>query len=132
VNALLGGHVTAYFGNYRDSAEQIDAGKLRALATASPKRIAPLPDVPTIMESGIQVEQEGWFGLFAPAGTPKETASRLEEWFAAAVETPDVAQRLAIQALYPVRSCGADFAATIRRQYDDYGRILREANITLQ
>jgi tripartite-type tricarboxylate transporter receptor subunit TctC len=132
VNALLGGHVTSYIGNYRDTAEHIEAGKLRALATASPRRVAPLPDVPTIAESGFKVEQEGWFGLFAPGGTPKETISRLEDWFTAALQAPEVGERLAAQGLYPVHLCGADFAASIRRQFEDYGRIIREANITLQ
>jgi len=132
VNALLGSHVTAYIGNYRDTAELIDAGKLRALATLSPRRIAPLPDVPTLIESGFMVEQEGWFGLFAPAATPPDTIARLADAFTAALQAPGVGERLAAQGLYPLRMCGADFAATIRRQYADYGRIIREANIKLE
>jgi tripartite-type tricarboxylate transporter receptor subunit TctC len=132
VNALLGSHVTAYIGNYRDTAELIDAGRLRALATPSARRIAPLPDVPTLAEAGFKVEQEGWFGLFAPAGTPKDTISRLEDWFSEALQVPEVGERLAAQGLYPLHMCGADFAATIRRQYEDYGAIIRDANIKLE
>jgi tripartite-type tricarboxylate transporter receptor subunit TctC len=132
VNALLGAHVTAYIGNYRDTAELIDAGKLRALATPSARRIAPLPDVPTLAEAGFKVEQEGWFGLFAPAGTPKDTIARFEDWFSEALQVPEVGERLAPQGLYPLHMCGADFAATIRRQYEDYGAIIREANIKLE
>ena len=130
VNALLGEHVTSYFGNFRDVAEQITAGKLRALATSSRTRIEPLPDLPTVAESGYKdYELEGWFGLFAPARTPKETVSQLAVWFTAALHAPAVKAKLVVQGLYPAGICGADFSALIRRQYDEYGHAIREANI---
>jgi tripartite-type tricarboxylate transporter receptor subunit TctC len=124
VNALLGSHVTASIGNYRDAAELIDAGKLRALATASPKGIAPIPQVPTLAELGFKVEQEGWFGLPAPGGTPKDTVARLEDAFTAALQAPEVGAKLAPQGLYPIHMGGDDFAAIIRKDYEDYGRIM--------
>ena len=130
VSALLGEHVTSYFGNYRDVAEHIGAGKLRALATASRSQIDPMPDLPTVAESGFKdFELEGWFGLFAPAKTPKEKIAQIAEWFSAALHAPDVRAKLTRQGLYPVGTCGADFAVYIRKQYDEYGRIIREANI---
>jgi tripartite-type tricarboxylate transporter receptor subunit TctC len=70
-----------------------------------------------------------WFGLFAPAKTPKKIVSQLVGWFTAALQIPEVKAKLAIQGLYPVGICGADFGAFIRKQYDDYGRAIREANI---
>jgi tripartite-type tricarboxylate transporter receptor subunit TctC len=132
VNALLGRHVTAYFGNYRDVAEHVEARKLRAIVTMSRARFVPLTQVPTIAEAGFPgIEQEGWFGLFAPARTPQETVTQLAEWFSAAAAAPEIRDKLAAQGLFPAKSCGADFAAVIRRQYEDYGRVIRDARITL-
>jgi len=133
VNALLGNHVTSYFGNYADVSEQLKAGDLRALAVASRTRIDMLPDLPTIAESGYQdYEVEGWFGLFAPAKTPKETVSDLKGWFTAAMQVPDVRAKLTAIGLYPIEMCGADFAALIRKQYEEYGRVIRELHFKAQ
>jgi tripartite-type tricarboxylate transporter receptor subunit TctC len=130
VTALLGEHVTSVFTDYPTSAEQLKAGKLRALATGSRTRSEALPDVPTVAESGYQdFDVEHWFGLFAPAKTPKETVSQLVGWFTAALQVPEVKAKLVVQGLYPVGICGADFGAFFRKQYDDYGRAIREANI---
>jgi tripartite-type tricarboxylate transporter receptor subunit TctC len=130
INALLGEHVTSILAPYPAMAEQIKAGKLRALATASPARVEPLPDVPTMVESGYQgFEIDFWSGLFAPAKTPKEIVSRLEAWFSAAVRAPEIKPKLAAQGLLPVGLCGTDFGALLRKQYEENGRIIREANI---
>jgi len=130
VNSLMGEHVTSLFVNYPSAAEQVKAGRLRMLAVASRVRIETLPDLPTIAEAGYgDVEQEVWFGVVAPAKTPREQLSQLAGWFAAAVQAPEIKSKLAIQELYSVGVCGAEFAAYLRRQSDDYGRIIREANI---
>ena len=133
VTALLGEHVTSVFTDYSTLAQQLKAGKLHALATGSRTRAEALPDVPTVAESGYKdYDVEQWFGLFAPAKTPKETISQLVGWFTAALQVPEVKAKLAVQGLYPVGKCGADFGAFIRKQYDDYGRAIREANIKPQ
>jgi tripartite-type tricarboxylate transporter receptor subunit TctC len=130
VTALLGEHVTSAFINYSDVAEQLNAGRLRALATASQTRIESLPDVPTVAESGFDgYEAESWFGLFAPAKTPKDTTLRLAGWFTAATREPEFRAKLAIQGLYPVGMCGEDFGAFIREKYDEYRRVIRESNM---
>jgi tripartite-type tricarboxylate transporter receptor subunit TctC len=130
VNALLGEHVTSMFGTYPEVAEQVSAGKLRALAVASRSRIEPLPDVPTVAESGYRgYEVDIWFGLVAPAKTPESTVLLLAGWFTAAIQEPEIKAKLAIQGLYPVGTCGAVFGAFLRKQYDEYGVIIREANI---
>jgi tripartite-type tricarboxylate transporter receptor subunit TctC len=78
VNALLGGHVTAALSDYPGAAEQLKAGKLRALATVSRTRVEVLPDVPTVAEFGYRdTEADLWFGVATPAKTPKETVSRI-------------------------------------------------------
>jgi tripartite-type tricarboxylate transporter receptor subunit TctC len=130
INALLGQHVTSVLANVTDVVEQVKAGKLRALAAASRTRIEPLPDVPTVAESGYKdYEADIWYGVLAPANTPKETVSQLADWFTAAMQAHDIKPKLLVQGLYPVGLCGADFGAHIRKQYDDYGRIIGEAKI---
>jgi tripartite-type tricarboxylate transporter receptor subunit TctC len=130
VTALLGAHVTTVFTTYSTASEQLSAGTLRALATASPTRIEPLPDVPTVAESGYKdYEMNYWVGLLAPAKTPREKVSQLAGWFADAVQARDLKAKFTPLGLYPVGTCGTQFAALIRKQYDDIGRIVREANI---
>jgi tripartite-type tricarboxylate transporter receptor subunit TctC len=130
VNALLGEHVTSVLFTYAAVAAQVSAGRLRVLAIASQERIKPLPDVPTIAESGYKdINADNWFGLFAPARTPKETLAQAAGWFSTAVQSPEIKPKLAVLGHDPVGTCGADFAGFFRKQYDDYGRIIREANI---
>jgi tripartite-type tricarboxylate transporter receptor subunit TctC len=130
VNALLGEHVTSLFISYSTMAEHLKAGKLRALATGSRTRIESLPEVPTVAESGYKdFEMDYWDGVLAPARTPKNAVSQLADRFTAALQAPEVKRKLVAQGLYPVGMCGADFAALLRKQYDEYGRIIREANI---
>jgi tripartite-type tricarboxylate transporter receptor subunit TctC len=130
VTALLGGHVTSVLGNYADVAEQLNAGKLRALATASRTRIEALPNLPTVAESGYAgYEASVWIGLVVPAKTAKETVSELAGWFTTAMQVPEVKAKLVAQGLYPVGICGVEFGAFLRKQYDEYGRVIREANI---
>ena len=130
LNALLGGHVTSAFVNYAEAAEQIKAGKLRALATSSRARIAPLPDVPTVAEFGHRdYEADLWYGVVAPARTPSGALSQLADWFKAALRTPEIEPKLAAQGLYPIGTCGADFGTFLRGKQDEYGRAIRAAGI---
>jgi tripartite-type tricarboxylate transporter receptor subunit TctC len=131
VNALLGQHVHSLFVNLPSAAEQIKAGRLRPLAVASPKRIEPMPDLPTVAESDYRdAEEEVWFGVVAPAKTPKDAISQLTSWFGAAVAVPDIKAKLALQELYPVSGvCEDDFAAHLRKEHAAYGRIIRESSI---
>src|SRR5262245_22047652 len=126
--ALLGGHVTAAFAASTAFSDHLKSGRLRALATLS--RIEMLPDVPTFTELGLsELTADAWTGLLAPAKTPKETITQLGEWFVAAVHAPEVKTKLAVQQLSPAGVCGPAFAALLRKQYEDFGRVIREANI---
>ncbi len=130
VNAVLGAHVTSAVLNWSEIGAQVTAGKVRALATMALQRIEPLPDLPTVAESGYpDFETDVWFGLVAPAKTPKEAVAQLIDWFGAAVVAPEVKSKLTAQALYPNPRCGADFDAHLRRQSDLYTRLIRELNI---
>lgn len=130
VNALLGQHVNSALVNYSEVIDQISDGKLRALATTSAKRISALPDVPAVAELGYgDFEADVWFGTVVPAKTSGAVVSELVQWFTAAMEAPDVKQKLAALGVYPVGRCGAAFANELRRLLDEYGRAVRESNI---
>ena len=119
INALLGGHVTAVLQNFSEAGEQVHSGALRALATPSRDRIPPLPDVPTIAESGYKdFVAEVWFGLVAPAKTPQPIIAQYIEWFGGAIEAPEVKAKLVASALYPNRALRRRF----RRAYPASGR----------
>jgi tripartite-type tricarboxylate transporter receptor subunit TctC len=129
-NALLGTHVTAAVLNWSEVGEHVIAGKARALATMALQHIEPLPDLPTVSESGYKdFETDVWFGLVAPAKTPKETVAQLIDWFRTALLAPDVRAKLVTLALYPNPKCGDDFAAHIRHQSEQFTRLIRELNI---
>ena len=130
VNTLLDERVTSAFTSYIGVAEQLKAGKLRALATGSRARIELLPNVPTIAESGYKdYEAEVRIWLFAPAKTPKESISQLANWFTTAMQVPEVKAKLLERGLYPVGMCGADFGVYFRNAYAEYGRIIRDSGM---
>jgi tripartite-type tricarboxylate transporter receptor subunit TctC len=133
INALLGGHVTSAYNSYSSVNSQLKAGLLRPLAVSSKTRIPPLPDVPTVAESGFKdYEVAPWFGVYAPAKTPKETVTQFADWLSAALKAPEVKNKLAVQELYPMGLCGADFAAFLRKQQEDYGRAIKETNFKVE
>jgi tripartite-type tricarboxylate transporter receptor subunit TctC len=129
VTALLGNHVDFVIANYNEVATQLAAGKLRALATASRGRIEQLKDIPTLIESGIDIETSVWFGIVAPAGTPKSVLDKLQTDMAAALKLPTVREKLIAQGMFPVGSTPEDFAAHIRAQKEQYARVIKQAGI---
>jgi tripartite-type tricarboxylate transporter receptor subunit TctC len=133
IEALLGSHVTAALADYSSLVEHIKAGKLRPLATTMPARIDQLPDVPTVAESGYKdFVAEFFVGLIAPAKTPKGTVSQIAAMFTTAMQPPDIKAKLAALGLFPNGTCGADFGAILHKDYEEYGRVIREANIKME
>ena len=133
VNALMGDHVAAVWADYPTVVSQLDSGTLRGLVTTSRARVEALPDVPTLGETGISnYEADIFYGIVAPAKTPPEALARLSGWFSSAIKAPDMKPKLAQQGLFPVGTCGAEFGAYLRRQGEEYSRIIREANITVK
>jgi tripartite-type tricarboxylate transporter receptor subunit TctC len=130
VTAVMGQHVTAAFAGYAVVAENLKADKLRALGVATARRIEPLPNVATFTEQGFKgLEVDNWFGVVAPAGTPKELLAQLGSWFKAALAEPEVKAKLALQGLYPVGQCGDEFAAYVKKRFGEYGEMIRESNV---
>lgn len=133
VNALLGGHVTSVLVNTPELSEHVKAGKLRALATTLLTRIDELPDVPTVAESGFKdFETDTWLGLVAPPKTPQATVAQLASWTAAALQAPEVQAKMRASGFYPAATCGADFAAFLRKQHDEYARVIQASSIKVE
>ena len=127
---LIAGRVNLGGDQLSSSLGDIKAGKLKALATSASKRIAELPDVPTVRELGYPtLEAEGWNGLFTRAGTPKEVIDRLNKEAVAAVKHPEVAKRLRELGAEPVGSTPAEQDAILRRQMDQFRPIIRGMKI---
>src|SRR4051812_6633688 len=114
LNDTLGGQVQVLFDNLPSSLPYIQAGKLRALAVASEKRVAALPDVPTFAEAGLPlVNDPSWFGLVGPARMPPEIVRRLGEALARAVRQPDTARRLETVAAIPIANTADQFREAV-------------------
>ena len=127
---LLAGRIQIGGDQLSSSLAELRAGTLKALATTASKRIAPLPDVPTVRELGFAgLELEGWNGLFVAAKTPREIVERLQRESAAAVRHPEVAKRLAELGAEAVGSNGAAQEEMLRRQMDQFRPIIKDMKI---
>jgi tripartite-type tricarboxylate transporter receptor subunit TctC len=127
---LLSGRIQVGGDQLSSSLAEIKSGTLRAIATTASKRVAGLPDVPTVRELGFPgLELEGWNGVFAPAKTPKDVIERLNKEIAAAVRHPDVVKRLADLAAEPVGSSPAEQDAMLRRQMDQFRAVIRDMKL---
>jgi tripartite-type tricarboxylate transporter receptor subunit TctC len=127
--ATMAGEVQAMFAG-TSTAPQIRAGRLRALATSGAKRSSAFPDLPTIAESYPGFENSIWLGLFGPAGLPDEVLLKLRNEIGKALQTADVRTRLHdAGGLEPFATTPDEFAALIRRDYERYGKLIREVGI---
>jgi tripartite-type tricarboxylate transporter receptor subunit TctC len=130
INALMGGHVQAVWADYPTVVSHLKSGTLRALVTTSPKRIAAMPDVPTMNETGItKYEAEIFYGLVAPAKTPPAALKQISDMFMAAQKTPEMQAKYAQSGMFPVGTCGEPFGAFLRNIVADYERIIKQAGI---
>ena len=130
VNDLLGGRVGACMNAVGTPLPHVKAGKVRPLAIVARERLPQLPEVPTFAEAGLpQVDAYAWFGLLAPAGTPKEIVERLNADVNAVLKLPDVLEKFAGLAAVAVGGSSADFERFIRADLEKWSRVVRERNI---
>jgi len=129
---LIGGQVTMLFDNAPSSLPFIEQGKLRALAVTSRKRLANLPDIPTLEEAGVAgYESLSWSGIVAPAGTPRAVIAKLNAAIERILATDEVRKKLASLGVETVGGSPEAFAAHIRAESDKWGRLIKAANITV-
>jgi tripartite-type tricarboxylate transporter receptor subunit TctC len=110
----------------------VKSGRLRALAVSSPQRIAVLPEVPTVAESGYPgFEADQWYGIVAPAGTPAERVARLNAEINKALALPDVAQQLAVEGATPMPGTPKAFGDLIAREIPRWAEVVKAGNVKL-
>lgn len=127
---LLGGQIQVSFADVNLVLKHIEAGKLRALAITGNRRFSGLPDVPTVVEAGVPgYRAETWYGLSAPAGTPRAVVQRLYAESRKAVDAPDLQQRFQSQGLIPSTLTSAEYAALIAEDHAKWSKLIREAGI---
>jgi tripartite-type tricarboxylate transporter receptor subunit TctC len=129
-NDLLGGHIQVMFDAIGNTLQNINAGRLRALAVLRARRAAVLPDVPTTAEAGVPgVELYGWVGLFAPAETPPGVLEKLSTTIAATMAEPDLAQRLIAAGNDTDFLIGPALGERLRQDKDAIAALVKEAGI---
>jgi tripartite-type tricarboxylate transporter receptor subunit TctC len=129
---LIGGRIGALFPDIATGLPQIRAGKIKALAVASEKRVAALPGLPTVGESGYPgFEAWAWQGFVAPAGTPRDVVMRLNGAFAKVLADAAVKQRLSESGFEPQSSTPDEFAAYMKSEIAKWAKVIRESNISL-
>jgi tripartite-type tricarboxylate transporter receptor subunit TctC len=133
ITDLLGGQLPFMFSNVTASNPHVQAGKLRALAVTGLKRTPAVPGVPTLDESGLPgFEIIGFFGVMAPAATPRPIVARLNAEIAKVLARPDTRERFAAQALEPGNMSAEQYGDYIKSEAEKYGRLIREAGIKPQ
>ena len=131
--ALLSGEVSVAVLPISTVSTQVKNGKLRAIAVTGATRSAALPEVPTIIESGLPgVEMSGWMSFFAPAGTPRPILTKVQQAAAKALAAPEVRERLPALGQIPVGSTPEDFEAKYKADVATFQRIVTDAKIAPQ
>ncbi|MEY4864126.1 MAG: hypothetical protein RLZ51_2221 [Pseudomonadota bacterium] len=130
---VISGQVNLGFKTALTAVPPIKSGRLRPIAVAANKRLAQLPEVPTLAELGVaDLEVSSWNGLFAPSRTPAPIVAKLAREMARIVALPDVRERLSTQAAEPVGSSPEEFRAYVRSEVERWGKVARAANISLE
>jgi tripartite-type tricarboxylate transporter receptor subunit TctC len=133
INDLLGGQIPMMFANLSAVIGNVQAGKLRAIAVASLKRSPSAPDIPTLAESGLPgFEVETWFGIVAPAGTPRDIREQLNRQVQHALAQDDTKRRLAALGMAGASGTADAFEAYIKAEIAKWTKVIRDADIKPQ
>jgi tripartite-type tricarboxylate transporter receptor subunit TctC len=125
LTALIGGEVQLSYANIPAIQAHIKSGRLRPLATTGPKRAELMPDVPTMKEAGVDMDVVVWYGVLAPAATPREIVNRLADAVARSAHAPDIRARLLEQGAEPLGSTPEDFGRLLRREVATWAEVVK-------
>lgn len=127
---LLGGHVQVGFTSVLTVLQHHRSGKLRVLGVAGKNRSPSMPDIPTVVEAGLPgYETSAWYGLYGPAGVPRDIADKIQKELARISTHPDVRERLLQLGAEPVLNTPAEFAAFTQAEYAKFAKIIKTAGI---
>jgi tripartite-type tricarboxylate transporter receptor subunit TctC len=133
MTAMMGGEVDTVVMPVTTAAPQIRNGKVRALAVLTDKRIPTLPDVPTAVEAGVKgFTMPLWYGMFAPAATPRSILGRLNKELVRALQAPDVKEKLAALGVDPWPGSGEELGQLLKQDIERYGTIVKSAGLPKQ
>ncbi len=130
---VAGGHIEMMFSSVPTANAPAAQGLVRPIAVTSPKRLGPLPDVPTLQESGFPTyEVDGWYGIAGPKGLPTGIIDKLNQEMVRAIRLPDTRDKLAVDGMLPVGSTPAQFGALIRAEDEKWRRVVQERGLAVK
>ena len=130
ITALISGEIGMFFDPPITAVPQVKAGKTRALGVSTAKRLAVLPDVPTVAEAGVPgFEVLGWNGILAPAATPKPIIDKLHNEIVKVLRSPDVVERFTQNGVQAIANTPAEFAAIVKADVAKWAKVIQSAGI---
>ena len=129
----LSGQVPLYFGAMASPAAHVKTGRLRAIGVTTLKRASAMPDVPTLDEQGLKgFETSTWYGVAAPAGTPRDVVAKLNGEIVRAIKAPDVRERLASEGADFVGDTPEDLTAFVKAEIAKWAKVVKQAGVTVE
>jgi tripartite-type tricarboxylate transporter receptor subunit TctC len=129
---LIGGQVQMLITGYSGAVPHIKSGKLRALGVSGAKRLVAAPDLPTIGETVKGYEAVSWYGIFAPARTPRAIVTRLADELRAMTKRPQIVEKLVALGIEPEGTSPEEFAQQVKQEIVKWGKVVRVANVPLE
>ena len=129
---LIGGQINIMMDTPSSMLPHVRAGKIKALGMASEKRVAVAPDIPTLIETGVQVVGGTWVGMLAPAGTPKAIVDRLSREVGVAMRRAEIKERFLQLGIEPVGNTSAEFTAFLNAEVAKWAKVIKAANVKIE
>src|SRR5688572_3926319 len=129
MTAMLSGEIDTMFNGVSSALPHVKAGRIRALAVSTAKRTPLFPELPTVAESGLKYETGGWYGLVAPARTPKAVTAKVQASLQKALSAPDMKQRLAAQGIEGIASTPEQLTKHLRSELDKWTAVVKAAGL---
>jgi tripartite-type tricarboxylate transporter receptor subunit TctC len=127
VTALMGGEIDMLFSPMPPTVPQVKAGRIRALAVTTLKRSPVMPDVPTMNDTLKGFESDNWYGMFFPAGTPREIINRFHAEMSKVLKDADVRALMAKEGAEPLGSSPDEFGAYFKKEVEKYAKVIKAA-----